>query len=575
MSAEVENARPDAGGRPDAGERPRAGDSRAARLSGTGRPWWSALVVVIALVVSVPVVSVLVQALASAGDLALPGNLGEMVVTTVALLALVGLGTSVLGVGLAWLVTAYDFPGRRLFSWMLVLPLAMPAYVLGFLFLSTFGPAGGPAHASRSVFGGSSVVELLSGWMGAPVVLSLTLYPYVYLLARAAFRGQGQVTWDAARMLGATPWRAFRQVLLPLARPALAGGLAVVMMETLTDFATVQYFGVRTVSVGVYLTWKGTFDFASAAQLSVLVLAFAVMVLTGERLLRGGARYDARGSHRPPASPTVLTGAGRWWAFAAAASVLAAGFVLPVLQLLWWAVTATLADSSSLSTGRFATNLTNSAVMAALAALACVTLALLVTHGVRMTGGRLARTAAQLTTFGYAVPGAVIGIGVLVSFAALDRSLEALGVPGGTGLVVTGSVIGLLASYVVRFLAPAYQAVDASFATISPSVTNSAFSLGASPLRVLRRVHLPLSRSGIAVALVLVAVDAVKELPLVLLLRPFGFTTVSVWVYELANENFWEQAALPALLIVALAIIPVWFLVRQVRLAEPHRQVTS
>lgn len=556
-------------------DRPGAGGGRATRLSGTGRPGWTALVVVIALIVSVPVVSVLVQALASAGNLALPGNLGEMVLTTGALLALVGLGTAVLGVGLAWLVTAYDFPGRRLFSWMLVLPLAMPAYVLGFLFLSTFGPAGVPARLSRSAFGGSGAVEVLSGWMGAPVVLSLTLYPYVYLLSRAAFRGQGQVTWDAARMLGASPWRAFRQVLLPLARPALAGGLAVVMMETLTDFATVQYFGVRTVSVGVYLTWKGTFDFASAAQLSVLVLAFAVMVLTGERLLRGGARYDARGAHRPPAAPTVLSGVARWWAFAAAASVLAAGFVLPVVQLVWWAVTATLTDSSSLSTGRFATSLTNSAVMAALAALACVTLALLVTHGVRMTGGRLARTAAQLTTFGYAVPGAVIGIGVLVSFAALDRSLEGLGVPGGTGLVVTGSVIGLLASYVVRFLAPAYQAVDASFTTISPSVTNSAFSLGASPLRVLRRVHLPLSRSGIAVALVLVAVDAVKELPLVLLLRPFGFTTVSVWVYELANENFWEQAALPALLIVALAIIPVFFLVRQVRLAEPPRQVGS
>lgn len=574
MSAAVETDRA-AGGGDRRGIGPEVVSVRRSRLVGTGRPWWSALVVVIALLVSVPVVSVLVQALASAGDLALPSDLGEMVVTTVALLALVGLGTSVLGVGLAWLVTAYDFPGRRLFSWLLVLPLAMPAYVLGFLFLSTFGPAGGPARASRSVLGGSGAVELLSGWLGAPVVLSLTLYPYVYLLARAAFRGQGQVTWDAARMLGATPWRAFRQVLLPLARPALAGGLAVVMMETLTDFATVQYFGVRTVSVGVYLTWKGTFDFASAAQLSVLVLVFAVMVLTGERLLRGGARYDARGSHRPPAAPHALTGAGRWWAFAAAASVLAAGFVLPVAQLLWWAVTATLADSSALSTGRFATNLTNSAVMAALAALACVTLALLLTHGVRMTGGRLARGAAQLTTFGYAVPGAVIGIGVLVSFAALDRSLEALGVPGGTGLVVTGSVMGILASYVVRFLAPAYQAVDASFATISPSVTNSAFSLGASPLRVLRRVHLPLSRSGIAVALVLVAVDAVKELPLVLLLRPFGFTTVSVWVYELANENFWEQAALPALLIVALAIVPVFFLVRQVRLAEPHRQVTS
>jgi len=548
--------------------------TRASRLVGTGRGRWSALVVVIALVVSVPVLSVLAAAV-GAGRPALPGDIGEMVLTTVLLLAAVGVGTAVLGVGLAWLVTAHDFPGRRLFSWMLVLPLAMPAYVLGFLFLSTFGPAGQPARAARSAFGGSGVVELLSGALGAPVVMTLTLYPYVYLLARASFRGQGQATWDAARMLGASPWRAFRQVLLPLARPALAGGLAVVMMETLTDFATVQYFGVRTVSVGVYLTWKGTFDFASAAQLSVLVLGFAVMVLTVERILRGGARYDSRGGHRPPAAPHVLTGAGRWWAVVAAGSVLAAGFVLPVLQLVWWAVKSTLADSSSLSTSRFATNLTNSAVMAALAALACVALALLLTHGVRMTGGRLARSAAQLTTFGYAVPGAVIGIGVLVAFAALDRWLEALGVPGGTGLVVTGSVIGILVSYVVRFLAPAYQAVDASFTTISPSVTNSAFSLGASPLRVLRRVHLPLSRSGIAVALVLVAVDAVKELPLVLLLRPFGFTTVSVWVYELANENFWEQAALPALLIVALAIVPVWFLVRQVRLAEPHKQVIS
>lgn len=548
---------------------------RPSRLTGTGRPAWSALVVLIAAIVCIPVVAVLVEALASVGDGAWPRGLGEMVVTTVALLAAVALGTTVLGVGLAWLVTAYDFPGRRWLSWLLVLPLAMPAYVLGFLVLSTFGPAGGPARAARATVGTSGFVEWLSGPLGAPVVLSLTLYPYVYLLSRAAFRGQGQVTWDAARMLGASPWRAFRQVLLPLARPAIAGGLAVVMMETLTDFATVQYFNVRTVSVGVYLTWKGSFDFASAAQLSVLVLAFAVLVLTGERILRGGARYDARGGHRPPAAPTVLTGAARWWAAAAAWSVLLLAFVLPVARLVWWAVTATAADSSSLSTGRFAMNLANSGVMAALAALACVGLALVVTHGVRVTGGRLARAAAQLTTFGYAVPGAVIGIGVLVAFAALDGWLEALGVPGGTGLVVTGSVLGILASYVVRFLAPAYQAVDASFATISPSVTNSAFSLGSSPWRVLRRVHLPLSRSGIAVALVLVAVDAVKELPLVLLLRPFGFTTLSVWVYELANENFWEQAALPALLIVALAIVPVYFLVRQVRLAEPHRQELS
>jgi iron(III) transport system permease protein len=223
---------------------------------------------------------------------------------------------------------------------------------------------------------------------------------------------------------------------------------------------------------------------------------------------------------------------------------------------------------------RFAEYLGNSIVVATVVAVLCVVLALLVGHSLRVVDRPLVRGAAQLTTFGYAVPGAVVGIGVLLSFALLDDALEGLGVPGGTGLLVTGSVLGIVYSYVVRFLAPAYQAVDASFAKIPPSLTKSAVSLGASPLRTLVRVHLPLVRPGVAVAFVLVVIDAVKELPIVLLLRPFGFTTVSVWVYELARENFWEKAALPALVIVAVAVVPVFLLFRQVRLVDPHRSVT-
>jgi iron(III) transport system permease protein len=403
---------------------------------------------------------------------------------------------------------------------------------------------------------------------GAVVVMSLALFPYVYLLARAALVEQSPTTYDAARTLGASRTRAFWHVLLPLARPSLAAGLALVMMETLTDFATVQYFGVKTVSVGVYLVWKGSFDFESATQLAVLVLLFAVAVLVGERLMRGRARYTQRSGRGQGLQPRRLTGWRGWAATGLCLLALGAGFFVPVLRLLAWAVGEAVAAPEDFVDPRFGEYLANSLAVAALTATGCVLLSLVMSHAVRIGGGGVVRASAQLTTFGYAVPGAVVGIGVLLTFSWVDRALEAVGVAGGTGLLVTGSVLGILYAYLVRFLAPAYQAVDASFSKIAPSMTLSAMSLGANPLRVLRRVHLPLVRPGVAVALVLVSIDAIKELPIVLLLRPFGFTTVSVWVYQLAGENFWEKAALPALVIVAAAVVPVFFLFRRVRATD-------
>jgi iron(III) transport system permease protein len=239
-----------------------------------------------------------------------------------------------------------------------------------------------------------------------------------------------------------------------------------------------------------------------------------------------------------------------------------------VLQLLGWAIGGAAKNPGFLADPRFGQYIVNTLLVAAVTAAACVLISVMVGHGVRLSGGRFVTGAAQVTTFGYAVPGAVVGIGVLISFAALDNALEAAGVPGGTGLLITGSVLGILYAYVIRFLAPAYQAVDASFAKIPSTITFSALSLGAAPRRILARVHVPLAGSGIAVALMLVAIDAVKELPIVLLLRPFGFTTASIWVYELARENFWEKASLPALVIVAAAILPVLVLVRHARRAE-------
>jgi iron(III) transport system permease protein len=545
---------------------------RPRRRTAGGRPAWSFTVLVIAALVATPVLAVVADGVAGLGDIRLPRGLWSMVLTTLGLMLGVGVGTLVVGGGLAWLVTAYRFPFRDVLVWLLVLPLAMPAYILGFVFLSTFDVSGPVQSGLRALFGPGVWLPEVRSLTGAIIVMSLTLYPYVYLLARNALVEQAPGTYDAARSLGAGRGRVLRKVLVPLARPSLAAGLSLVMMETLTDFATVQYFNVQTVSVGVYLVWKGSFDFHSATQLSMLVLLFAVAVLAGERLMRGRARFHQRGGRGQGLPGEPLTGWKGWGATLLAVAALSAGFVIPVFRLLWWAVGDVLADASVLGDTRFVDYLGNSLVVAAVTAAACVLLAVVIGHGLRLGGGPVVRGAAQMTTFGYAVPGAVVGIGVLIAFALLDRFLEGIGVPGGTGLLVTGSVLGILYAYVVRFLAPAYQAVDASFAKISPNMTLSALSLGAGPRRILTRVHMPLVRPGIAVALMLVAIDAVKELPIVLLLRPFGFTTVSVWVYELARENFWEKAALPALVIVAVAVVPVFFLFRQVRLGDWHRR---
>lgn len=493
-----------------------------------------------------------------------------MVVTTVVLLLGVAAGSLSLGVGLAWLVTAYTFPLRRMFSWLLVLPLAIPAYVLGFIFLSVFDVSGPVQELLRAVFGADVWVPEVRSLPGAVLVMSLSLYPYVFLLARAALLEHTAGAYDASRVLGAGRGRALWRVLLPLARPWLAAGTALVMMETLTDFATVQYFNVQTVSVGVYLVWKGTFNFHAATQLAILVLLFAVAVLTGERALRGRARFHGNAGRGLGLAPKVLHGARAWAATGTCIAALSVGFLIPVFQLLLWAGGEVSRNSGFLADPRFGQYLVNTLLVASITAAACVLLSIIVGHGMRLGGGRLTTLCAQLTSIGYAVPGAVVGIGVLLAFAALDDVLEGVGVPGGTGLLVTGSVLGIFYAYMVRFLAPAYQSVDAGFARISPTLTYSALSLGAAPGRVLARVYVPLARSGIAVALMLVAIDAVKELPIVLLLRPFGFTTASIWVYELARENFWEKASLPALVIVAAAVLPVVIIIRHSRRADAY-----
>ena len=485
-------------------------------------------------------------------------GLGRMVWTTLALGVVVVLGSTTLGAALAWLMGRHTFPGRRWFSWLLVLPLALPAYVLGFVYLGLLDHPGPVQSGLRRVFGPDVwFPEVRSFWLGA-LVLIVAFYPYPYLLARAALREQTATTYEAARALGAGPLVVARRVLLPLARPSLAAGALLVAMETLTDFATVQYFDLQTVSVGIYQVWVGQYDRAAASELAGVVLLFALAVIAAERVGRGGARFYQHSAGRSLA-PDPLHGRAAALATGTCALVLAVAFVIPVAQLLLWSRPS---ETSVGLDARFLGYVTNTAGIAAAAALLCVVVGVLLVSASRLGGGRSTAWLARVATVGYAVPGPVVAIGVLILLSAVDAALDAVGISLGAALV-TGTVAGLLYAYGIRFLALAFGSIDAGLEKVAPSLTLAALSLGARPSRVVRWVHLPLLRPGIGVALVLVAVDALKELPIMLLLRPFGFETLAVWVNQLATESRWESAGPPALTIVAVAVVPIIVIFRR------------
>jgi iron(III) transport system permease protein len=496
--------------------------------------------------------------------------LPRMIGNTALLLVGVGAGTLILGVGLAWLVTAYTFPLRGLFDRALLLPLAVPSFVMGFVFMATFDFAGPVQAAWRDLFGRGAWFPPIRSGFGAVLVLTLVLYPYVYLLARAAFREQAAATFDAARVMGYSRARAFFRLVLPMARPSLVAGMTLALMEALTDFATVRFFAFPTLSEGVVRIWEGRMDSAGATELASLLLVVALLLIVLERGLRGRARYDQQGSAGRRLTPVRLTGWRGWLAFAFPAAVLGLAFVLPVGRLIAW----TLSEINGHIPGTWETvygqYIGTTFSLAGAASGITVTLALLIAYAEKTSAqgktgrirkrARMLRWGARLATLGYAVPGAVIAAGVLLVVAAVDHTLINAGVV--SGLVLTGSIVGLLYAYAVRFMAVGYQSVGASLEKIKPCMAEAAQTMGSGRLRILRRIHLPLVRGGVAAGALLVFVDVLKELPATLMLRPFGMDTLAIWSYMLAAESFWQAAALPALTILAVSLIPVVLLMR-------------
>lgn len=499
----------------------------------------TAMVSAVAIAVSVPVLVIvwsIVQPSTEVWEELWATRLPGMIRDTATLLAAVLFGTLVLGTSLAWLVTAYQFPGRRLLGWLLVTPLAIPGYVLGFVWLDTFQEPLG-ARGVRSI------------WLCA-LVLTFTLYPYVYLFARAAFREQSQRAIDVARSLGCSRSQAFWRVVLPMARPSLAGGAALVGMEVLTDVGTVRLFNVSTIADGVLRVWFGTGNRNAAAELAVLLIGIAIVLIAMERLARGRARFTQSGS-RVGLHVERLRGTRAATASTIGWTMFVTAVALPVYRLITWALEARRTDQTATVAGDLGFHLMSSLRVAAIATVSCLALGVLLVAGLnrRRAGGSVL---ARLATLGYAVPGPVVAIGVLVTLAAIDRTGW---LPDGWLLV--GSFVGLIYALVVRFLAVAYQGIESSVAKVSPSVIASARTLGAGRVRVATRIELPLAGAGIIAASVLVAIDTLKELPITLLLRPFGTETLPIWVWQATSESLWVQAAVPSLAIVAVGMVLV------------------
>lgn len=529
-----------------------------------GRLGWAAAATIPALVAVAPVAAVLGGVLHPNGDVwrqQWDTRLPAEIVSSLVLVGGVCVATVVLGVGLAWLVGANEFPGRRVLGWALVLPLAVPAYILGFVTTSTLGIAGPVQGWWRDTFGRGAWFPEVRSMPMAIAVFSLTLYPYVYLLARAALRDQAGDAYAVARTLGASRAEALRRVVVPMLRPAVAAGAAIVAMETLTDFATVQYFQVDTVTVGVFRIWRGTYDRDAAAEIASLVLVFALFAITLERLLRGRARFAEAGGHGAGFGRRRLRGSAALAATAGATLVVALGFGLPALRLATWALEEQRRPRGTPAGDRFLDYLGNSAVLTAATVAVCLVVGILVVNAARFSGTRAVRAARQAATVGYAVPGPVVAMGVVLALVALDDLIDGAGLDL-PGTVATGSFLALVYAYGVRFTAPALTSVESGLDRVPQDLTASARSLGWSPTAIVGRIHLPLARASLLSAAILVGVDALKELPIALLLRPIGFDTLPVWVYSLAAESRFEQAALPALAIVAVALVPVAILSR-------------
>lgn len=531
-------------------------------------PWlringWTLTVWLIALLVASPILVVLSSVFSPSEGVF--SHLASTVLTqyvTHSLMLMVGVGAGVLvlGIGTAWLVTMCRFPGSRIFEWALLLPLAAPAYLLAYTYTDWLDYYGPVQVWLRSLFGWQSVSDYwfpdVRSVTGAIAMFSLTLYPYVYMLTRVAFLEQSVCTLEASRSLGCDPWRSFFKVALPLARPSIMAGLSLALMETLSDFGTVDYFGVSTFTTGIYRTWFGMGAQIAAAQLSAMLMVFILVLIILERWSRRQAKYyQAKNSFQRPQSYS-LEGIRAWVATLACGLPITLGLLLPGGLLAHMTVT----HLDETLDNRFVELAQHSLILASLTAGFGVVIALVLGYGARLSQQKLVNLGVRLASMGYAVPGAVIAVGILIPVIEFDKVLSTwveATTGNNIGLLLSGTITALIFAYLVRFLAVALGTVESGLAKIRPTIDDAARSLGCSPTKTLVKIHTPLMVSSLITALILVFVDVMKELPATLVMRPFNFDTLAIRVYQYASDERLVEASAPALMILLVGLLPV------------------
>lgn len=486
------------------------------------------------------------------------------------LLLMLGVGVSVFltGVSTAWLVTHYEFPLRKQFEWMLLLPLAIPAYVIAYMYTDLLEFAGPVQQLLRSIFGWELARDYwfpnIRSLGGGILMMGLVLYPYVYMLARAAFLEQSPNLLEASRLLGHSQFKAFLKVSLPIARPAIAVGVALALMETLNDFGTIDFFAIRTLTAGLYDVWLGMGNLGGAAQIATTMLTFVILLLSLEYFGRRKQKFYQSAQRFKQKQRRILSGRLPWWLTLFCAVPVTLGFLLPLGMLINLAII--YFDVSW--TEKFRQYAFNSLLLSTAAAVIAVSVALLIAYTRRLNiKSRKILIASRVASLGYAVPGAVLAVGIIIPFAALDNWVDALmrqWFDFSTGLILSGTLFAVIFAYVVRFLAVSIGTIESSLSKVSDSMDMAARTLGYTTPQVLTRFHFPLIKGGILTAGMVVFVDSMKELPATLILRPFNFETLATYVYQFASDELIGESALGALFIVLAGLLPVIFLSRTI-----------
>mgnify|MGYP001557431877 CR=1 FL=1 len=488
--------------------------------------------------------------------------LPDLIKNTVFLVSGVALFTAVIGVSLGWFTGACDFPGRRFFSWALALPMAMPAYVMAFIFLGLMDFSGPVQQLLRAVPGFEGRMFEVRSTPFVVMVMGLTLYPYVYLLSRTSFMNQGRAILEASRTLGLRPSRAFFKVALPMSRPWIVSGLALVLMETLADFGAVSIFNYDTFTTAIYKSWFGFFSLKAAAQLSSLLVILAVTLVFVEGLFKKRMRYYDSSRGAVAYTRLKLTGWQSLMVVAYCSTILFVAFIAPILQLTLWSMKVVRSGESTAYLEVIVKTLFLGAAAAAIICLAAVLLA----YSRRRNKSWSNRVLSRIATVGYALPGTVLAVGIFIPLSKFDnllrKAVEAIA-HIDPGPIFQGTLVVMLAAYLIRFLAVGFGAVDSGMQNIKPSLDEASAILGRRGGETLREIHFPLLKKGRLTALVLGLVDVIKEMPITLMTRPFGWDTLAVKIYELTSEGEWVRAALPGSYLVLAGIIPVILLINQ------------